>query len=128
MIYERLQNSKENHFQNIKTDVRKELLNSILNGKVEHACNWSAELICAGQFLDLWDIILTFLGKHIHLANPRLAIYVELRYENFKNIISSGYQDELLRLRNSPKIRALFAEVICILCFSNKNIVFKVLK
>jgi hypothetical protein len=111
-----------------KTDVRKELLNSILNNKIEHACNWSAELICAGQFLDLWDIILTFLGKHIHLANPRLAIYVDLRYENFKSILSSGYQDDILRLRNSPKIRALFAEVICILCFSNKKHSFQGIK
>ena len=36
-----------------KTDVKNEFVTNLLNGKIEPACNWAAELVCAGHFLEL---------------------------------------------------------------------------
>ena len=111
-----------------KTDVKKELLNSINNNKIENACNWSAELVCAGHFSELWEIIIFCTGKHIHLGNPKLPIYINLRFQAFKEIIQTGFIGNELLLRNNSKIRSLFAELISILCVSNKKPAFEVIK
>ena len=111
-----------------KTDARNQMIESMKNQKVEPACYWCAELICAGHYMDVWETILYFVGKHIHLGNPKIVIYLEKRFQIFRNIISQGHYLNELQLRNNPNIRKLFAEILCILTISNKKNSFEPVK
>tara|TARA_B100000424_G_scaffold243713_1_gene213497 strand:- start:741 stop:1781 length:1041 start_codon:yes stop_codon:yes gene_type:complete len=104
-----------------KTEVSKALLKSLVDGKKEESCYWSVEMICTGMFLDLWTIIIKYMSKYIYIANPQLPKYISKRIEDFKTILTNGYLDNELYLRNNEKIRNIFAEVIALLLSSKKK-------
>lgn len=111
-----------------KTDVQKQMTENMKKGKVEQACYWCAELVCAGHYADIWEIIFHYFGKHIHLGNPKMVIYLQMRYVVFKDIMETGKFTHELNLRNNKQIRQLFAEIISILTISNKTHSFEPVK
>lgn len=111
-----------------KIDVRKQFIESMKKGRLEQSCYWCAELLCAGHYIDVWEIILHYFGKHIHLGNPKMVIYLEMRYTIFRNIITSGKFISELHVRNDVQFRKLFAEIISVLTISNKTHSFEAIK
>lgn len=112
-----------------KSKVKDELIKSIYFCNIEQAMYWCAELIGAGHFLDIWDIIFQHISKNIHIGNPKLSIYISLRIDNFKDIIcQEQYVNNELELRNNELIRIIFCEIILILCFSKKKTSIEFLK
>ena len=103
------------------SDVKKQFLLNMYNSKIEPACYWCAELICAGHYMDIWEILLLYLGKHIHLGNPKLPIYVSKRFDVFKNIMVQGMYYDEIQIRNNQTIRNMFAEMVTVFCISPKK-------
>ena len=108
-----------------RSNVKKELFKSIQNTDIEPACYWSIELICAGHFNDLWNIIIHYCSRYIHISNPKLPVYLSRRFDFFKNIINTGYHNNEISLRNNDSIRKLFAEIISIITYSKKGHTFE---
>jgi hypothetical protein len=119
-------NREQSYFKGItfskhnKSEVKKALIENITDGKIESACHWTAELICAGHFFDLWELILLYVSKNIHLGNPKLVFYLDDRYKVFKNLVENANYNAIIELRNNLNIRKLFTEIFCILCQSKK--------
>ena len=94
------------------------LIKSLTDTKIEETCYWSAELICAGHLKELWNCILTYYSKHINITNPRLAIYLDMRFSLFLQILKNDCMSSEMLMRNNSSIRAIFCEIMCVLCES----------
>jgi hypothetical protein len=102
-----------------KTKVKEKWIECLKNSQLEPACHWTTELVCSGLFADLWELILFFFGKFIHLGNPKLALYLDFRFQRFREVAAKTADE--LDLRNHPVIRKLFAEIAAVLCLSVKR-------
>lgn len=110
-------------------DCKKVFIKSIVDGRIEDSQYWCAELVCSAHYLELWDIFLLVLGKHVHTGNPKLPVYIANKYELFKETIhpfvSSG---TILASRNSSAIRELLCDITYLLCTSKKKPAFVAVK
>lgn len=103
-----------------RTDVEKLFIKSLLDGNVEEANYWCAEYIAIAEFDKLWEIFYLLTCKQIHIANPKMMPYLQLKHEQYETICSMGYKDYEISLRNNENIRKLFCEMVCVFCYSPK--------
>lgn len=102
------------------TEVKANFVRCLKENKIEEACYWSAEMVCSSHYVELWDAIIGYYSKYIHLANPKMANYLEHRIQLFIDIIKN-YAGRDLLARNNLKIRHLVCEVVCMICSSKKS-------
>ena len=106
--------------------LRKDVLNafqkSILNYKIENACNWTTELIISGQLDKVWDRIINIFSKNININNPLLPNLIYRRLDKFINICKdTKYKNNIIELRNNQSVRNMLCELIIILTTSTKG-------
>lgn len=109
-----------------KSDAIKKFVNACVNNHKEEAFYWSAELICAGHFRELWDSIFKVMYTNIYTSHIKLPVYIETRLNEFRKIINDT--NNTLSLRNNHEIRLLFVEISIVLCQSPKRHVLQPIK
>lgn len=111
-----------------RTDVRSQFMKSVLkeDPSIEESCFWSAQLLASGHLMDIWEIILLVLSKHIHFGNPKLPLYVAMRFDQFREFLlgrssKTSYIGREETIRNHTACRELIAELCGVLCVSRKK-------
>ena len=107
-----------------KNDIINAVLKSIESKKVENACHWTTECILSGYSQSLWEKLINFSTKIIHINNPKLPSYLLKKNNVFMNQVrrlDSKSKDRYIFLRNSQMIRNLFFDVVSTLATSSKT-------
>lgn len=125
MLIEDTRTHFKNHtFSNFKkSKVLKELENCICYQKKEEAFYWTGELICSGHLLDLWNLYFHVMCKYIHVNNPRLPLYLDKKYNEFKVIANQRSND--LELRNIEEVRTILFTLTLLLCESKRVMILE---
>tara|TARA_Y100001970_G_scaffold207418_1_gene252686 strand:+ start:118 stop:1200 length:1083 start_codon:yes stop_codon:yes gene_type:complete len=98
-----------------KLDVYKKLFKCMETDKIEEACYWCTECIVSGYSQDLFEKLIQFNSKVIHINNPKLPEFLWRRYMTFFSSfdhISKKEKDQLIHLRNTQSVRNCFFDVV----------------
>ena len=104
-----------------KTEVFNTLFKSIENDRVENACHWLTELIISGYITDLWDKLVIFSCKIIHINNPLLPHYLYRNNTKIYYHINRYLKKDYIHLRNNLSIRNTLFDVVTTLTTSSKT-------
>jgi len=107
-----------------KRDVINALFKSIETGKIENACYWITECIISGYIVDIYEKLIQFSSKIIHINSPNLPEFLWRRYSTFhKSIdhIGQKEKDKYIHLRNTGSIRNNLVDVVVTMTVAPKT-------
>lgn len=94
----------------------------IINGKISDSNVWAAELVVSGMINLVWDTIFEIYYQNINIINPPMGLWIFRCYHRYLDI-KKNYRSNLRNLCNDQEIRNMIAEILTILCISEKNFV-----
>ena len=98
-----------------KKDVYKTLFRCMEIDKIEEACYWCTECLISGYGCELFEKLILFNSKVIHINNPNLPEFLWRRYKTFLNSfnhIGKKEKDKLIHLRNTQSVRNCLFDVV----------------
>lgn len=103
-----------------KTELLKTFTQSLEEKNMEKGSYYVSEMVCSGYFIEIWNILIHHICKFIHIANPRLIIFLKHKMYRFK-VLAKTVQKDDIELRNNSEIRSMFCELVIIICKSNSK-------
>lgn len=97
----------------------------------EVACHWTTEIDCSGWQEMLWDKIILFSSKYIHLHSPKLPLLIAKNYMEYleyhkKHALHSTKME--VASCNNQKLRSNLCQVVGLLCLCSKGPVYQLSK
>lgn len=104
-----------------KSSLFTEWTKSILQSQYETACHYTSEIDCSLWQTELWDKMMMFSCKYIHLHNPLLPIFLEKQYKKF---IDLHKVETPIQIRNNISHRKIICQIIGVLVYNGKGPVY----
>lgn len=122
------QRSSTSYSGHSKSAVLAQWNKSLQKQQFEEACHWTAELDISHWHKDLWQKIITFTSKHVHLHCPKLPLIVARNFAYYQIfLIQHHHQDRSeCQPRNQPQLRQNLCQVIGLLSLSSKGPVYTI--
>jgi len=121
-------NREESSFKDItfsgfkRKDVYNSLYESMDKGKIEDACYWLTELFISGKIFDLFEKLMIYNSKIIHINNPNLPYFLFRKYRTFKKSINHiSDKGQYIHLRNTQSIRNMLFDIVSTLSTTTKT-------
>jgi len=113
---------KEKTFSGFKKrDIFKELFKTIEDKKIESACFWITECIVSGYTVEIFEKLINYSSKMIHINNPNLPSFLLNRFNCFMNSISDIDKKQLIHIRNTLSVRNCLFDIVVTISLSDKT-------